>query len=49
MIKLTGKQQKDILEFVRVNLNDYESQSEDYRRQMLNIYSHLSTFTEPNT
>lgn len=49
MITLTKDQQSDILKFVTTSLDLYESQSQDYREQMTDIYSSLSTFTEPNT
>lgn len=48
-IKLSIKQQSEILNFITETLTSYESQTKDYRAQNLEIYEALSTFTEPNT
>ena len=48
-IKLNLVQQTDMLNYITETLNNYESQTEDYRQQNLEIYEALSTFTEPNT
>ena len=48
-IKLTIKQESEILNYLTETLTSYESQMQLYREQNLDIYEALSTFTEPNT
>lgn len=48
-IQLTNKQESDVLGFITETLNSYESQTDDWKEQNLEIYEALSTFTEPNT
>jgi hypothetical protein len=48
-IELTKDQESEILGFITETLNLYESQTEDWRNQNLQIYESLSTFTEPNS
>ena len=48
-IKINKKQETGILNYITETLNTYESQTQVYRDQNLEIYEALSTFTEPNT
>lgn len=48
-IKLTKDQESKVLGFITETLNTYESQTDDWKEQNLEIYEALSTFTEPNT
>ena len=48
-IKLTKNEESEVLKFLTETLNSYESQTEEWKEQNLEIYEALSTFTEPNT
>lgn len=48
-LKLTVDEQSEVLWFLTETLNAFESQTDDWKAQNLEIYEALSTFTEPHT